>query len=131
MVLLKKNKILRDDNKVTTEFHSYFNSIVSSLAITENKYTIQKNIPSSEPIDKVIMKFHFHPNIPLIKMKVNSSNKQFFIHRKILKKLARSTAPVLQTLFIEILRAGNFPDKLKLANIALVSTKNNSLEKEN
>ena len=131
MVLLKKNKILRDDNKVTTEFHSYFNSIVSSLAITENKYTIQKNIPSSEPIDKVIMKFHFHPNIPLIKRKANSSNKQFFIHRKILKKLARSTAPVLQTLFIEILRAGNFPDKLKLANIALVSTKNNSLEKEN
>ena len=131
MVLLKKNKILRDDNKVTTEFHSYFNSIVSSLAITENKYTIQKNIPSSEPIDKVIMKFHFHPNIPLIKMQVNSSNKQFFIHRKILKKLARSTAPVLQTLFIEILRAGNFPDKLKLANTTLVSTKNNSLEKEN
>ena len=77
------------------------------------------------------MKFHFHPNIPLIKMKVNSSNKQFFIHRKILKKLASSTAPVLQTLFIEILRTGNFPDKLKLANITLVSTKNNSSEKEN
>ena len=51
VVLLEKDKILRDDNEVAKEFHSYFNSIVSSLGITENKYTIQKNMPSSEPID--------------------------------------------------------------------------------
>ena len=59
-VLLEKDKILRDDNEVAKEFHSYFNSSVSSLGIIENKYTIQKNIPSSEPIDKAIMKFQFH-----------------------------------------------------------------------
>ena len=74
VVLLEKDKILRDDNEVAKEFHSYFNSIVSSLGITENKYTIQKNIPSSEPIDKVIMKFQFHPSIPLIKSKINTNN---------------------------------------------------------
>ena len=56
VVLLEKDKILRDDNEVAKEFHSYFNSIVSSLGLTENKYTIQKNIPSSETIDKAIMK---------------------------------------------------------------------------
>ena len=56
VVLLEKDKILRDDNEVAKEFHSYFNSIVSSLGLTENKYTIQKNIPSSERIDKAIMK---------------------------------------------------------------------------
>ena len=39
VVLLGKYKILRDDNKVAKEFHSYFNSIVSSLGITENEYS--------------------------------------------------------------------------------------------
>ena len=73
-VLLEKNKILRGDNEVTKEFHSYFNSIVSSLGITENKYTIQKNIPSSAPIDKAIIKIQFHPSILLIKSKINTSN---------------------------------------------------------
>ena len=59
VVLLEKDKILRDNNEVPKEFHSYFNSIVSSLRITENEYTIQKNISSSEPIDKAIMLFRF------------------------------------------------------------------------
>ena len=59
VVLLEKDKILRDNNEVPKEFHSYFNSIVSSLGITENEYTIQKNISSSEPIDKAIMLFRF------------------------------------------------------------------------
>ena len=46
-----------------------------NLALTENKYTIQKNKPSSEPIDQAIMKFHFHPSILLIKSKINTSDK--------------------------------------------------------
>ena len=66
-VLLEKDKILRDDNEVTKEFHCYFNNIASSLNITENEYTIQKNIPSSEPTDKAIIKFQCHPSILLIK----------------------------------------------------------------
>ena len=71
--MLEKDKILRYDNEVAKEFHSYFNSIVSSLGITENEYTIQKNMPSSEPIDKAIMKSQFHPSILLIKSKTNTS----------------------------------------------------------
>ena len=130
------------------EFHFYFNSIVSFLGITENKYTIQKNIPSVEPIDKAIMKFQFHPSILLIKIKRNTSNSfsfteietddvhkeirslnskksgtQYDIPAKILKKCASSTAPALQKLFNEILRTGNFPDKLKLADITPVLEK--------
>ena len=42
VVLLEKDKILRDDNEVAKEFHSYSNSIISSLGIRENKFTIQK-----------------------------------------------------------------------------------------
>ena len=67
--LLEKDKIFKDDNEMAKEFHSYFNSIVSSLGITENKYTIQQNTPSSEPVDKAIMKFQFHPIILLINVK--------------------------------------------------------------
>ena len=48
----------------------------------ENEYTIQKNIPSSEPIDKAIMKFQFHPSILLIKSKVNASNSFLFTEIK-------------------------------------------------
>ena len=53
------------------------------------------------------------------------------IPAKILKKCESSTAPVLQKLFNKILRTGNFPDKLKLADITPVFKKNNSLEKGN
>ena len=156
VVLLEKDKILRDVNEVAKELHSYFNSIVNSVGITEKKYSIQKNIPSSKPIDKAITKFQFHASILLIKTKINTSNSFSFteiktddvdkeihslnskksdtqnnISAKILRKCASSTAPVLQKLFNEILRAGNFPDKLKLANITPVFKKNNPLEKEN
>ena len=72
--MLEKDKILRGDSEVAKEFHSYFNSTVSSLGITENEYTIQENISSSEPIDKAIMKFQFYPSILLIKSKINKTN---------------------------------------------------------
>ena len=60
VVLLEMGKILRDDNVVAKDFYSYFNSIVSSLGITESEYTIHKNIPSSEPIDKAIISIPFY-----------------------------------------------------------------------
>ena len=94
------------------EFHSYFNNIVSSLGITENKCTIQKNVPSSKPVDQAIMKFQVYPSILLIKSKINASNSFSFteiqtdkeicslnsgtqndVSAKILKKCASSTAP--------------------------------------
>ena len=153
---MEKGKILRDENEVTKDLHSYFNSIVSSLGITENKCIIDKNITSSKPIDKVVMKFQSHPSILLIKSKINTSNSFSFkemktddvdkeirtlnskkastqndIPAKILKKCENSTAPNLQKLSNETLKTGNFPDKLILADITPVFKKNNPLEKEN
>ena len=46
-------------------------------------------------------------------------------------KCVSSIVPALQKLFNEVLRTGNFPDKLKLADITPVFKKNNPLEKEN
>ena len=74
IILLGNGKIFRDDNEAGKELHSYFNSIVSSLDITENKYIIEKSITSSEPIDKPIMKFQFHPSILILKSKINALN---------------------------------------------------------
>ena len=53
------------------------------------------------------------------------------IPAKILKKCSSSTESIFQKLFNEPSRIGSFPDKLKLADIALVFKKNNTLEKEN
>ena len=58
VVLLEKDKIVRDDNEVTKELHCYFNSTETSLGKTENKYTIQKNISSSESIDEALRNFN-------------------------------------------------------------------------
>ena len=113
-------------------------------------------MPSSEPIDKAIINFNSVFSILLIKSKINTSNSFSFteietddvdkeirslnskksgtqndVPAKILKKCASSTAPALQKLFNEILRTGNFLDKLKLADITPVFKKNNPLEKEN
>ena len=79
-VLLEKDKILRDD---TEELHWYFNSIVSSLGITENKFVIEKNGTSCEAIEKAVMKFQFRPSILLIKSKINTSNHFSFREIKI------------------------------------------------
>ena len=56
---------------------------------------------------------------------------QIDILSNILKECASSTVPYLQKLFNEILRTGNFPDKLNLADITLVFKKNIPLDKEN
>ena len=40
--------------------YSPFNRIISSLGITKNKYIPEKNMTSSGPIDKAIMKFQVH-----------------------------------------------------------------------
>ena len=53
------------------------------------------------------------------------------IPAKVLKKCITSTAPVLQKLYNNILRTGNFPDKLKLTYITPAFKKNKPLEKEN
>ena len=156
VALLEKDKVLKDENEVANELHSYLNSIVSSLGIRKNRYIIEKNVCSSELIDKGIMKFQFHPSILLIKSKINTSNSSSFreietrdvdkairtlnskkddtqndIPAKILKKCSSSTESIFQKLFNEPSRIGSFPDKLKLADIALVFKKNNTLEKEN
>ena len=105
---------------------------------------------------KLLWKFQFHPSILLIKSKINTSNTFSFtetetddvnkeirslnskksgtqndIPSKIFKKCTSSASPVLQKLLNEILRTGNFPDKLKLEDITPVIKKNNPLEKEN
>ena len=53
------------------------------------------------------------------------------IPERILQKCTSSTLPAFQKLFNVILRAGNFLDKLKLADITPVFKNYNPLEKEN
>ena len=69
--------------------------------------------------------------IEICSLNSKKSAAQNDIPAKIIKKCRRWTAPVLQKLFTEILRPGNFPDRLKLADITPVFKKNIPLQKEN
>ena len=73
IILLEKDRILRDGIEVAKELHSYFNSIVSSLGITGNKYITEKNI-TSELIEKAIMQFQLHPSTLLIESNINTNH---------------------------------------------------------
>ena len=69
--------------------------------------------------------------IEICSLNSKKSAAQNDIPAKIIKKCRRWIAPVLQKLFTEILRPGNFPDRLKLADITPVFKKNIPLQKEN
>ena len=71
VTFLEKDKILRDENEVAKELHSYLNSIVSTSDITDYIF-------SFEPIDKTIMKLQFYPSTLLIKSKINTGNNFLF-----------------------------------------------------
>ena len=96
---------------------------------------IEKNRTYSEPIDKGIMNFQFHPNILLVKtddidkeictLNAKKAHTQNDIPTKILKKCASSTASILQKLLNDTLRIENYPGKLKLAGLTPVFKQNN------
>ena len=85
VVLLEKEQVLRDDNKVAKEFHSCFNSIVSSPASQKINMKFRKVYPLLTQLI-TIMKFQFHPIILLVKRKINTSNSFSFTEMMLLIK---------------------------------------------
>ena len=87
----------------------------------------------SDPVDKIICKYKFHPSILLIQSKLEiflfltvsnltwNCNLKFkiliTIPPKILKVSCNTLAEILQNLFNEYLLTGNFADNLKLVDI--------------
>ena len=74
--LVKDNELLQDDQKIAGELNTFFRNAVSNLNMNENTYIINHNSGNlSDPVDKAICKYKFHPSILLIKSnwKIRSS----------------------------------------------------------
>ena len=149
--------MLPDDQKIADELNTFFKNAVSNLNINENTYIINHNSGNlSDPVDKAICKYKFHPSILLIKSKLenqklfsfqpiskfdmekdiqnidlNKATTKNTIPPKILKVSSNTFAESLRNLFNECLITGNFPDNLKLADITPVFKKKDTLNKEN
>ena len=110
----------------------------------------------SDPVDKTICKYKFHPSIFIMKSRLQNqtlfvvpthinfwhekeirnidtkkaTNKNT-IPPKILKVSCNTSAETLHNLFNECLTTGNFPDNLKVVDITPVFKKKDPLNKEN
>ena len=114
------------------------------------------SIDISGPIEKVISKYKFHQSISLINGKIVNQDKFSFksiskrdigkevqlinpknaitsdsITTKILKTSSEISIDALQNLFNDMLKTGNFPDNLKLADITPVFLIKDPLHKVN
>ena len=82
--LVKDNELLQDDQKIADELNTFFKNAVSNLNINENTYIINHNSGNlSNPVDKAICKYKFHPSILLIKSKLE--NQKLFSFQPISK----------------------------------------------
>ena len=127
------------------------------MNINENTYIINHDSGNlSDPVDKAICKYKFHPSILLIKSKLENQKLFSFqpiskfdmekeiqnidlkkattkntIPPKILKIICNTSAETFHNLFSQFLITGNFPDNLKIADITSVFKKKDPLNKEN
>ena len=150
--LVEGDKLLQDDSEVTEELNSFFKEAVSTLDANEDSYIINPDSRSiSDPIEKAISKYKFHPSSLLINDKIVNQDKFPFkpiskldIEKEVQlikpkkattsdsippKLLKISSDDALQSLFNYVLKTGNFPDNLRLAGITPVFKKKYPLHK--
>ena len=140
--LLEGDESLQDDSEVVEELNNIFKEAVSTLDVNRNSYiTNPDSINISDPIEKAISKYKFHPSILLINGKIVHQDKISFkpifklgmekevqlikpkkattidsIPPKILKISSKVSVDALQSLFNDMLKTGNFPENLKVAD---------------
>ena len=79
--LTDKDEIIQNDEKVSETLNSFFENPVSSLKLNANLFVINnehKNM--QDPIEKIIVKYQFRPNILVIKNKIENTNIFCFKH---------------------------------------------------
>ena len=64
--LVEKDEVLQDDDLIAKELNKFFKNAVSTLNIKENRFITNRSSDGiTDPIDKAIDKYQFHPSIPL------------------------------------------------------------------
>ena len=76
--LVQNDELLQDDKNIAEEMKIFFKDAVLTLGIKENSYITNHNIPYiTDPIEKAIEKYKFHPSILLIKEKTKCKANSF------------------------------------------------------
>ena len=66
--LVEKDEVLQDDDLIAKELNKFFKNAVSTLNIKENRFITNRSSDGiTDPIDKAIDKYKFHPSILLIR----------------------------------------------------------------
>ena len=77
--LVEDNELLQYDQKIADELNNFFKNAVSNLDLNENTYVINHDSGNfSDPVDKTICKYKFHPSILLIKTKLENQKRFSF-----------------------------------------------------
>ena len=155
--LVEKGEVLQDDDLIAKELDKFFKNAVSTLNFKENRFITNRSSDDiTDPADKAIDKHKFHPSIPLtqkhlkkhdvfsfkrveigdIEKEVNKINPKKAatsnsIPPKIFEKSSKISASALHKLFNDSIEKSDFPQNLKLADIAAVYKKNDTLDKTN
>ena len=147
---------MQEDDLIAKELNEFFKNAVSVLNIKENRIITNRSSNfSTEPIDKAIDKYKFHPSILLIQKhlknrdvfslktveigdiekEINNINPEKAttntIPPKILKTSTKLSAIVLHELFNDSIERSDFPQNLKLVDITPVYKNNDPLDKTN
>ena len=149
ITLTDDKKVIIDDEKICEEFNCFFEKVVESLNIDENRLLINENNDFDDPVNHIIKKFEIHPSILLIKEKMDREQINVFsfskvrfsdiekeikkfdankgnsynIPTKILKECSSSTISMLHNIFNNALSTSDYPSELKLANVTPVFKK--------
>ena len=77
--LFEGDELLQGDSEIAEELNNFIKEAVSTLDVNENSYvTNPDSINISDPIDKAISKYKFHPSILLINDKIVNQDKFSF-----------------------------------------------------
>ena len=143
ITLIEGGQIISEDIEVAEKLSNYFENAVKSLDILECKDTLSTVDGLIDPIDIAIKKYEMHPSILTIKEKVPFNLQRFSfiqtdltemekeikalnakkaitynnIPTKILKNTSDICSPILNEIWCKAVVNGNFPSKLKLADI--------------
>ena len=75
---------MQDDDLITKELNKFFKNAVSTLNIKDNRFITNRSSDGiTDPIDKAIDKYKFHPSILLIQKHLK--NEMFFSFKTVEK----------------------------------------------
>ena len=147
ITLVNGQDIITDDPKLAKKFSTFFEEAVSNLDIQENSYLIDST-NFEDPVDQAIDKFKAHPSILKInemisinksfnfrkvylneveeqiqKLNVRKANTFKNIPPKLLKDNSDICSPLLHNLVNNCFDKNEFPNELKVADVAPVFKK--------